>query len=207
MDILNSPQTGTFLDSKFLNPEYLFVQGSGWFREVVYFIFVSGTFKTILALFAIFFISIILYASVRLLEIRKKERKHLEHEIAEYAHHQAEKEKSRQREGEGVSHNEQWNNILVHLFSANTNDWKLAIMEADSMLEILMDQLGFKGKNLGERLKSADRDKFPQLTVAWEVHTVRNRIAHEGASFELTLHEAKRVIALYEQIFREFGYI
>ena len=77
MDIFNSPQTGTFLDSKFLNPEYLFVQGSGWFREVVYFIFVSGTFKTLLALLAIFFISLILYSSVRLLEIRKKERKHL----------------------------------------------------------------------------------------------------------------------------------
>ena len=75
------------------------------------------------------------------------------------------------------------------------------------MLDSLMTQLGFKGESLGEKLKSADRDKFRSLTSAWEVHTLRNRIAHEGLSFTISHYEAKRVIALYEQIFREFGYI
>ena len=70
-----------------------------------------------------------------------------------------------------------------------------------------MDQLGFQGENLGDRLKLANQDNFPHLTVAWEVHTIRNRIAHEGLAFELSQHEAKRVIALYEQIFHEYGYI
>jgi len=60
---------------------------------------------------------------------------------------------------------------------------------------------------LGEKLKGATQDKFRNLTTAWEVHTVRNRIAHEGLAYEISQHEAKRVIALYEKIFREFGYI
>ena len=96
---------------------------------------------------------------------------------------------------------------MAYLFSQHASDWKLAVIEADSMLENLMGQLGFAGENLGDKLKSATQESFKRLSSAWEAHAVRNRIAHEGASFELSQHEAKRVIALYEQIFREYGYI
>ncbi len=154
----------------------------------------------------LFFIAIIAYSAVRMFEIRAKEHKHLQHEIAEYARRQKEREKKLQ-EGEGISKNPRWVKVINYLLSVNTNDWKLAVIEADAMLDALMVDLGFKGENLGERLKNADRDKFSNLTAAWEVHTIRNRIAHEGSAFDLSLHEAKRVIALYEQIFREFGYI
>ena len=83
----------------------------------------------------------------------------------------------------------------------------MAIIEADSMLESLMADLGFHGNTLGDRLKMANQDTFKGLTSAWEAHTVRNRIAHEGLAFELSQHEAKRIITLYEHIFRQYGYI
>jgi len=111
------------------------------------------------------------------------------------------------QEGEAVSKNQNWIKTLSYLFSQHQSDWKLAIIEADAMLEALMNQLGFKGETLGDKLKSADQTKFKSLTSAWEVHTIRNRIAHEGASFQLSQHEAKRVIAIYEGIFREYGFI
>lgn len=205
MDFFNNPNTNTFLDSKYVNPDYLFAKGSAFAKDVFYFIFVSDTFKVILSLFAIFFLTMIFYTIVRMFEIRKKEHNHLHHEIAEYAHHMAEKEK--QKKESGVSKNERWNAVLNHLFSENKGDWKLAIIEADSMLEALMEQLGFEGTSLGEKLKSADRDTFPNLTLAWEVHTIRNRIAHEGIAYEISTHEAKRVIAIYEHIFHDFGFI
>ncbi len=75
------------------------------------------------------------------------------------------------------------------------------------MLDQLLVQLGFKGESLGDKLKAATQESFPNLTAAWEVHTVRNRIAHEGLSFELSHHEAKRIIALYEKIFHGYGFI
>ena len=59
----------------------------------------------------------------------------------------------------------------------------------------------------GDKLKEANQANFRNLSSAWEVHNIRNKIAHEGSSFGLSLHEAKRVIALYEQIFQEFGFI
>ncbi|OGI95779.1 hypothetical protein A2917_00500 [Candidatus Nomurabacteria bacterium RIFCSPLOWO2_01_FULL_42_17] len=202
----------SFLGSKWFNPDYLFNQGVSFFQSLSNFNIsnwpqILSLFHTVLFFLALFFLTLISYCAVRMFEIRSKEKKHLEHEIAEYAHHQAEREKKLQ-EGEGVSKNERWVKTLGYIFSQHISDWKLAIIEADSMLDDLMSQLGFAGETLGDKLKSAaTTEKFHSLTSAWEVHTIRNRIAHEGASFQLSQHEAKRVIALYEQIFREYGFI
>ncbi|MDE2399582.1 MAG: hypothetical protein KGL67_01030 [Patescibacteria group bacterium] len=215
---MNPPQTfdqnnilqGTFLGSKYFNPFYLFDQGYLFFQNLYYIITsnqVRNLYYFIIFLLATFFLTLIIYCIIRLFEIRKKEQAHLEHEIAEYAHHKAEREKKMQAGEGGVSDNPRWMETLNYLFSNNPSDWKLAIMEADSMLDSLLDQLGFRGENLGEKLKSATQDKFRNLSAAWEVHTIRNRIAHEGLSYEISQHEAKRVIALYERIFRDYGFI
>jgi len=201
----------SILSSKWFNPDYLFNQGIAFFHQVGAFFHndwgqVASVFNDVLFVFALFFLAVMSYCAVRIFEIRRKEDKHLKEEIAEYAHHQAEREK-RLSQGEEISKNKRWIKTLGYLFSQHSSDWKLAVIEADSMLEELMSQLGFKGDTLGDKLKSATQDKFRSLTSAWEVHTVRNRIAHEGASFPLSQHEAKRVIAIYEQIFREFGFI
>ena len=201
----------SFLGSKWFDPDYLFNHGLAFFRDFLNNFGnidsrIVATYNTFLFFIALFFITIISYCAIRLLEIRSKEKKHLKHEIEEYAHHQAEHAK-KLRASQEVSKNPQWTKTLGYLFSQHESDWKLAIIEADTMLESLVTQLGFKGNSLGDKLKGATQESFRNLTTAWEVHTVRNKIAHEGASFELTQREAKRVIALYEQIFREFGYI
>jgi|SRR3989344_3287706 len=196
----------SFLNSKFFSPDFWYERGGNFLKGAHRVIFEGNLAENVLAVLAVFFITIIAYCFIRLLEIRIKEKRHLAEEIAEYARRQAENEK-KQKEGEGVSKNERWRKVLTYIFSINSADWKLSIIEADSMLESLMEELGFRGENLGERLKTATRETFRPLTAAWEVHTVRNKIAHEGLGYDISQHEAKRIIALYEQIFREFGYI
>lgn len=155
-------------------------------------------------IFIVFFLTIIAYCTIRLFEIRKKEHEHIHNEIHEYVHHHKEKVDK----VEVVSfRNKRWETVLEYLTSNSEGEWKLAVLEADTILDDLMMDLKFPGENLGERLKNADREKFRNLTLAWEVHNIRNRIAHEGSEFELSHREAKRVIATYEIIFREFGYI
>jgi hypothetical protein len=175
-----------------------------------YFHLFAGFLTDILYIFLLIFITIIAYVIIRMFEVRKKEHEHLHHEIMEYAHkhHEAEEQKTQgSHEASSKPKNERWENILKHLYSEAPADWKLAIIDADEMLLTLMTDMGFKGDGLGEKLKSADRDEFHNLSTAWEVHTIRNRIAHEGLAYEMPHREAKRVIALYEQIFREFGYV
>lgn len=199
----------TVLGSQYLNPDYLFEGGTGFFNNIFQFLSSQGVvdiYKTILFVFTAFFLTIIFYSIIRIFEVRRKEKIHLRHEIEEYNLHIIEKEK-KIAEGEMVSKNERWRQVLHLLFSTSQNDWKLAVIEADAMLEVLLGDLGFKGESLGDRLKTAGEQGFQSLSIAWEVHNIRNRIAHEGSTFEFSHHEAKRVISLYEKIFREFGYI
>jgi hypothetical protein len=197
------------LQSNYFNPDYLSERMLFYGSRTINVIFSDRSIslaKTVLFLLSMFFIAIICYVVVRMLEIRHKEHKHLHHEIKEYAKNKAEQEK-RLREESGGSKNPRWSKTLNYIFSQHSSDWKLAIIEADSILEDLLKDLGFQGDTLGDRLKGATQGNFPQLSQAWEVHTIRNRIAHEGLAFELSHHEAKRVIAMYEQIFYSYGYI
>lgn len=99
-----------------------------------------------------------------------------------------------------------WDNILNHINSANQNDWKQAIIEADIILDDLLNKLGYKGESIGEKLKRVAKGDFKTIDEAWEAHKVRNAIAHD-AGFALNEIEAKRTIGLYRKIFEEFYHI
>ena len=101
---------------------------------------------------------------------------------------------------------EEWEKIKQYLESRNESDWKLAILEADKMLDKLVQKMGYPGNNLGERLKAVEPSDFRTLNSAWEAHKVRNAIAHDQG-YKLTKRSAARVIGLYEQVFKEFHYI
>ena len=97
--------------------------------------------------------------------------------------------------------------VQKHLHSENESDWRLAVLEADVLLDEMVTGMGYHGDSLGEKLKGIEKSDFLTLDEAWEAHTVRNKIAHEGASFVLTEREAKRIGKLYENVFKEFHYI
>lgn len=103
--------------------------------------------------------------------------------------------------------NDKWERVIAHLNSANAADWRLAIIEADVLLDELLKSAGYHGETLGERLKSVERSDFLTIDNAWEAHRVRNQVAHQGADFPLNEREAKRAIALYESVFKEFKII
>ncbi len=103
--------------------------------------------------------------------------------------------------------NENWERVIEHLHADNSSDWRLAIMEADILLEETLRIKGFPGETIGDMLKSAQPGDFQTLDAAWEAHKVRNRIAHDGSNFELNEREAFRVIMLFEAVFKEFGVV
>ena len=101
--------------------------------------------------------------------------------------------------------NGRWNDVLLHIDSDRMNDWKLAIIEADILLEELLDKIGLPGATVGDKLKNASPTSFRTVNQAWRAHNVRNRIAHEGTEFELSQIEAQETIAQYKMVFDEFN--
>ncbi len=103
--------------------------------------------------------------------------------------------------------NARWEAIVAHAHSTSENDWRHAIIDADVMLDELLDAQGYKGDSMGDKMKQIERSDFNSIDAAWEAHKMRNRIAHEGSALQLNEREVLRVINLYEQVFREFELI
>ncbi len=103
--------------------------------------------------------------------------------------------------------NVRWDRVEALVASDNPGDWRVAIIEADIMLDDLVTNMGYGGDTLGEKLKRIEKSDFTTLESAWEAHKIRNRIAHSGSDFILTAREAKRVIGLFRDVFREFDYV
>lgn len=73
---------------------------------------------------------------------------------------------------------------------------KLAIMEADMLLDSALKSMSMSGTTLGERLKFATY-KYPKLNGVWWAHKLRNQLVHE-ASFNLSSNEARRALDEFE---------
>jgi hypothetical protein len=102
--------------------------------------------------------------------------------------------------------NQSWKRIQGYIQSPQESQWRLAIIEADIMLGDLLEHLGLVGDSIGDKLKTVDKSNFRTIDLAWDAHKVRNQIAHDS-SFMLTERETKRVIGLFEEVFKEFGII
>jgi hypothetical protein len=150
-------------------------------------------FKIISTIIILLLLTGIVYTIIRLRQIRNEEAK----EFGEVIMPQE----------IGEERNKKWADLLSLVESENAGNWRLAIIEADILLDELVSTMGYKGEGLGEKLKGIERSDFNTLEQAWEGHKVRNTIAHDGSGFVLTQREARRVIDLYRQVFEEFKFI
>lgn len=183
--------------SYYVNPVYVYYKIYDWFQMVLnftiphYVIFWFNVIWLSFSLSLIVFIVVIWMKREKLITLKTKE---LEKSVVKTITETETREELA------------WKKITNYLNSTNPSDWKLAILEADTLLDSMILGMGYKGENLGERLKTIEPSDFNTLNEAWEAHKVRNQIAHES-SFELSHKEAVRVLTLFEKVFKEFGYI
>ena len=91
-----------------------------------------------------------------------------------------------------------WQKIRIRLETEIDSEYKLAVIEADSMLNEILKGLGFGGETLGERLEKVTTASLPNLEEVRGAHKIRNNIIHDP-DYRLSLDEAKRVITIYEK--------
>jgi hypothetical protein len=188
-------------DPTYLNIEYFFDKLANGIAPVVDIIKNPNTWSTLgvlSVLISMLCIFIIIFSLVRLYEIQVFDAKEIEHEI----NHALAKDKETDK-----SQNPRWKYILTLVESPNDSDWRVAIIEADSLLEESFKEKDLIGNNMSELLEDAKSNGYPSIQSAWDAHIVRNKIAHEGQEFSLTQIEARRVIKLYQNIFEDLNII
>ena len=101
----------------------------------------------------------------------------------------------------------QWQVVLNHINSESPAEWKLGILEADNMIDEILDTEGCQGESLGEKLKAMDSSGLVSYQDAWEAHKVRNQIAHEGSTMDFSKKIARDTILKFEKVFKELKYL
>lgn len=141
------------------------------------------------------FLAIVVYTCVRVFQIRQMERRRVEAAQHTVASHDIPKTQLR------------WERVVQEGTSDNERDWRIAILEADIMLNELLDTQGFRGETIADKLRAAEPANFRSLNYAWEAHKFRNKIAHESNTTLLSAREVRRVLSMYEAVFKEFHFL
>lgn len=100
----------------------------------------------------------------------------------------------------------QWERVLGQLDSPREDDWKLAVIEADKLVDLALAQANIPGVGMGERLANMGPGSLTSFDGLGWAHGVRNRLAHQVDYF-LRYTEAKRAMGYYEQALNELNVI
>jgi len=95
-----------------------------------------------------------------------------------------------------------WQKILKRLKKGDESNLKLAVIEADKLFDDLLLRMGYKGKDMDERLKLITSAQLSNLEEIWQAHKIRDRIVEEKY-YRLSVEEAKKAISAYEKAFKE----
>lgn len=83
------------------------------------------------------------------------------------------------------------------------NTWPLAIIDADKLLDDALRKRRYKGKTMGERLVSAQRQIGNNDSV-WFAHKLRNKLVHEQYS-NLKEADVKEALIGFRQALKDLG--
>lgn len=99
-----------------------------------------------------------------------------------------------------------WNALLKHLDSTHEAQWKIAVIEADKLVDDALAKAGYSGDTFGDRLSNIQPGTLLSLDGIWWAHKVRNRLAHEVDYF-LRYTEARQAIGYFEAALSELQLI
>ena len=99
----------------------------------------------------------------------------------------------------------QWLEIENSFAKDNPASWQLAILNADKLVDRALRESKYKGKTMGERMKSA-QNTWSNANYIWGAHKIRNRLAHD-TDVKLSHDIARRALAAYKQALKDLGAI
>ncbi|MDP3052963.1 MAG: hypothetical protein Q8N22_03370 [bacterium] len=99
-----------------------------------------------------------------------------------------------------------WQQIQKRLQAGDEENFKLAITEADRILDELLKISGYQGKNMDERLGQITQAQLFNISDAWSAHKIKQRILKEE-DFHINKQEAELIINIYKKSFQELELI
>ncbi|MFZ2682019.1 MAG: hypothetical protein WAZ14_02920 [Patescibacteria group bacterium] len=96
-----------------------------------------------------------------------------------------------------------WTEVEEHVADGDDTHLRMAIIQADAVLDMALQAKQFPGRSLNDRLNFAI-NKYRRLKLVRPAHGLRNRLAHEPL-LQLKRKEGVAAIASFKHALRELG--
>jgi len=97
-----------------------------------------------------------------------------------------------------------WKHILMRVKTKDPTQLKLAIMEADMIMDEMLKEAGYRQDTTDERFKQLNSAVLSIADKVSEAHKIRNRCAQEP-DFEISYEDAIAALKVYKAAFQEYG--
>jgi len=106
----------------------------------------------------------------------------------------------------GLNPNQRWEQVKARLQKGDEANLKLAVIEADNLMDEILKRMGLPGATFEERLKQIEVQEVGSVDKVWEGHRTRDMIVHQP-NFHLSQEEAEKTIADFEAALKELEYL
>ncbi len=96
----------------------------------------------------------------------------------------------------------QWEAVLGKAATGKVESLRLAVIEADALVDVVLKGAGYEGENLAERLARVLPSEVKSVEGVWAAHRLRNDLVHTPG-FVLTPEAAKAALDVYEAFLKE----
>ena len=112
--------------------------------------------------------------------------------------------KRKPQEQKKVNREKQWAAIQSRAAANQPQSLRLAVIEADTFVDRTLQELGFAGEHMADRLERFEKGDVKSLERVWRAHRLRSDLVHTP---EVTLREteAKQALDSYEDFLKEIG--
>ena len=97
-----------------------------------------------------------------------------------------------------------WSKILKKIKTGKEFEYKLAVIEADSMVDEMLKKSGYSGKDLKEKLQQAGLMAFINKEELLDAHKIRLELV-SNPDYQLDLGQAKKILDVYEKTLINLG--
>lgn len=95
---------------------------------------------------------------------------------------------------------QQWRKIMRRLDTGSEPEYKLAIIESDTLLDEMLKKMRLAGETMDDRLQAITPLMLPNVEDLKNAHQVRNNIVY-NPDYRLNLQETRRVLEVYQKTF------
>ncbi len=97
---------------------------------------------------------------------------------------------------------ERWE-LIIRKFSLGTPEsMRLAVIEADALVDLVLKGMEIQGEHLADRLSNLEAEDMESMSRIWRAHRMRNDLVHTPG-FTLAAQDAKMALDDYEAFLKE----